>query len=152
MVQLSQFYMGTGKIIALTVWIFVSRVMFLLFCLGLSCSPAKKQTSSDFMAAVILEPKKRKSVTTSTFSPLICHAVMGPDAMILGFFLIFRLKLSLSFSSFTLIRKLFSSSSLSVIRVVSSHIWGSWCFSCLSWFQLATHPAWHFSWYAQHID
>ena len=32
---------------------------------------------------VILEPKKRKSVTASTFSPSICHDVMGPDAMIL---------------------------------------------------------------------
>ena len=26
------------------------------------------------------------------------------------------------------------------------HIWGCWCFSCLSWFQLVSHPAWHFSW------
>ena len=34
-------------------------------------------------STVILEPKKRKSVTTSTFSPSICHEVMGPDAMIL---------------------------------------------------------------------
>ena len=34
---------------------------------------------------VILEPKKMKSVTVSTFSPLICHEVMGPDAMILVF-------------------------------------------------------------------
>ena len=37
-------------------------------------------------SAVILEPEKRKSVTTSTFSPSICHEVMGPDAMILVFF------------------------------------------------------------------
>ena len=36
-------------------------------------------------SAVILEPKKRKSVTTSTFPPSICHAVMGPDARILVF-------------------------------------------------------------------
>ena len=35
--------------------------------------------------AVILEPEKRKSVTTSTFSPSICHAAMGVDAMILVF-------------------------------------------------------------------
>ena len=34
---------------------------------------------------VILKPKKRKCVTTSTLSPSICHAVMGPDAMILVF-------------------------------------------------------------------
>ena len=36
--------------------------------------------------AVILKPKKIKSVTVSTFSPSICHEVMGPDAMILIFF------------------------------------------------------------------
>ena len=34
-------------------------------------------------SAVILEPKKIKSVTVSTVSPSICHEVMGPDAMIL---------------------------------------------------------------------
>ena len=49
-------------------------------------------------SAVILEPKKRKSVTTSTFSPSICHEVMGLDAMILVF-LIFGFKLALSLSS-----------------------------------------------------
>ena len=31
------------------------------------------------------------------------------------------------------------------------HIWGCWCFSHLSWFQLVTHPVWHFSWCAQHL-
>ena len=35
--------------------------------------------------AVILEPKKRKSVTASTFSCSIGHEVIGPDAMILIF-------------------------------------------------------------------
>ena len=34
---------------------------------------------------VILEPKKIKSVAVATFSPAICHEVMGPDAMILIF-------------------------------------------------------------------
>ena len=33
-------------------------------------------------SAVIWEPKKIKSVTASTFSPSICHEIMGPDAMI----------------------------------------------------------------------
>ena len=69
--------------------------------------------------AVILEPKKRKSVTTSTFSPSMYHEVMGLDAMILVF-LIFSFKLTLSFSSFNLIERLFSSSLLSAIIVVSS--------------------------------
>ena len=35
------------------------------------------------LSVVILEPKKIKSVSVSTFSPSICHEVMGPDAMIL---------------------------------------------------------------------
>ena len=37
------------------------------------------------LSTVILEPKKIKSVTASTFSPSICHEVMGPDVMILVF-------------------------------------------------------------------
>ena len=37
------------------------------------------------LSAVILEPKEIKSVTVSTFSPSICHEVMGPDAMIFDF-------------------------------------------------------------------
>ena len=45
--------------------------------------------SSNFMAAVtfavILEPKKMKSVTISIVAPFICHEVMGPDAMTLVF-------------------------------------------------------------------
>ena len=36
-------------------------------------------------SAMILEPKNIKSVTVSIVSPSICHEVMGPDAMTLGF-------------------------------------------------------------------
>ena len=36
-------------------------------------------------SAVILEPKKIKSVTVSAFSRSICHEEMGPDALILDF-------------------------------------------------------------------
>ena len=36
-------------------------------------------------SAVILEPKKVKSVTVSIVSPSICYEVMGPDAMIFVF-------------------------------------------------------------------
>ena len=67
---------------------------------------------------VVLEPEERKSVTASDFPHSICHEVMGPDFMVLVF-LMFSFKPA-SFSSFTPIKKLFSSSSLSVIRVVSS--------------------------------
>ena len=67
----------------------------------------------------ILEPPKMKSVTASTFSLCICHEVMWPDAMILVFWLL-SFKPAFSLSSLTLIKRLFSSSLLSVIRVVSS--------------------------------
>ena len=69
-------------------------------------------------SAVILEPKKRKSVTASTFYPPICHEVMGPGCHDLSF-LILNFKPTFSLSSFTLIKRLFNSFSLSAIRVVS---------------------------------
>ena len=68
---------------------------------------------------MIVEPKEKKSVTTSTFSPSICHQVMGPHAMILIFFLILSFKLALSLFLHPP-QELFSSSLLSAIRVVSS--------------------------------
>ena len=61
-----------GKTIALTRQIFVSKVMSLLFN-RLSRSWLKSPTT------VILEPKKIKSTTASTFSPSICHEMMGSD-------------------------------------------------------------------------
>ena len=70
-------------------------------------------------SAMILEPPKIKSLTVSTISPCICHEVMGPDAMILVFRML-SFKPNLSLYSFTFIKRLFYSSSLSIIRVVSS--------------------------------
>ena len=40
------------------------------------------------MSALILEPKKIKSVTVSTFSPSIYHQVMEPDTMIFVFWML----------------------------------------------------------------
>ena len=37
------------------------------------------------LSAVILEPKKTKSITASIFSPSTCYEVMGLDAIILVF-------------------------------------------------------------------
>ena len=67
-------------------------------------------------SAVILEPKRIKSDTVSTVSPSISHEVMGPDVMI--WFSEFWALSQLFHSSFTFIKRLFSSSSLSAIRVV----------------------------------
>ena len=61
-----------------------------------------------------LEPKKMKCATVSTFYPSTCHEVIGPDVMILVFWMLsFKPTFSLSF--FTFIKRLFSSSSLSAI-------------------------------------
>ena len=92
MVQLSRSYMSTGKTIALTRWTFVGKVMSLLFNmlsrLVITFLPRSKHLLISWLqspSAVILEPKKIKSVTVSILSPSICHEVMGPDAMILVF-------------------------------------------------------------------
>ena len=70
--------------------------------------------------AVILDPHPQiKSVTVSTVSPSICHEVMGLDSMIIVFWTL-SLKPTFSLSSFTLIKRLFSSSLLSAIMVVWS--------------------------------
>ena len=50
-------------------------------------------------SAVILEPKKIKSVTVSIVSPSICHEVMGPDTMVF-IFLMLSFKPAFSLSSF----------------------------------------------------
>ena len=71
-----------------------------------------------WLSAVILEPKKIKSVIVSTFSPSTCHEVMGPDTIILVFWML-SFKPAFSLGSFTFIKRLFSSSSLSAISVVS---------------------------------
>ena len=81
--------MTTGKTIALTRWNFVGKEMSLLFNvlsrLVIAFLPRSKHLLISWLqspSAVILEPKKIKSVTVSIVSPSICHEVMGPDALI----------------------------------------------------------------------
>ena len=89
MVQLSHSYMTIGKTIALTIQTFVGKVMSLLFNMLSRFVIVLLSRSKCLLisSAVILKPKKIKSVTTSTFSPSICHEVMGPDAKILVFWI-----------------------------------------------------------------
>ena len=70
-------------------------------------------------SAVILKLPKIKTVTVSTVTPSICHEVMGPDDMILVFWML-SFKPEFSLSSFYFIKRLFSSSSFYAIRVVPS--------------------------------
>jgi len=117
-VQLSHPYMTTGKTIALT---FVGKVMYLLFNmlsrLVIVFLPRSKRLLISWLqspSAMILEPKK--AISHCFVSPSICHEVMVLDAMILVFFF-FKPNFSLSFTS---IKRFFSSSSFSALRVVSS--------------------------------
>ena len=125
-VQLSHPYMTTGKTIALTRWNFVGKVMSLLFNMlsnfVIVLLPRSKHLLISWLqspSAVILEPKKIKSATVPMFPPSICLEVMGQNAMILVF-LMLNFRPVFPHYSFTFIKRLFSSSSLSAIRVVSS--------------------------------
>ena len=79
-VKLSHPHMTTGKTIALTRWTFVGKVMSLLFNmlsgLVIAFLPKSKHLIISWQqspSAVILEPKKIKSLTVSIVSPSICH-------------------------------------------------------------------------------
>ena len=94
-VKLSHPYMTTRKMIALPRWTFVGKVMSLLFNmlsrLIITFLPKSKRLLISWRqspSALILEPLKRKSVTVSIVSPSVCHEVMGPDAMILVFWML----------------------------------------------------------------
>ena len=94
-VQLSHLYMTTGKTIALTRWTFVGKVISLLLSmlsrLVITFLPRSKHHFISWLqspSAVILELQKIKSDTVSTVSPSISHEVMGPDAMILVFWML----------------------------------------------------------------
>ena len=85
----------TGKTTALTRWTFVDKVMPLLFNmlsrLVITFPTRTKHLLISWLqspSAVILEPPKIKLATLSTVSPSICHEVMGPDVMILVFWML----------------------------------------------------------------
>ena len=147
MVQLSHPYMSAGKTIALTRWNIFGKVMFLLFNmpsrLVITFLPRSYCLLISWLqspSAIISEPQKIKSLTVSTVSQSICYEVMGPDAMILVFWML-SFKSTFSLSSFTFIKRLFSSSSLSAIGWCHLHTWGYRYFSQQPWFQPVFHPA-----------
>ena len=154
--QLSYPYMTTGKTISLTIQIFVSKVMSLLFSIlsnfVIAFCPRNKHLLISWLQSqslVILEPKIMKSDTISIFPPSTCHEVMGQHAMI---FVFECWVLSQLFNSF------FSPSakgSLVPLHFLPLnwyhlHILHSCYFSRQSWFQLELHPARHFTWCALH--
>uniref|UniRef100_A0A670IPF5 Uncharacterized protein n=1 Tax=Podarcis muralis TaxID=64176 RepID=A0A670IPF5_PODMU len=126
LVQLSLPYITIGKTMALTIRTLVSKVMSLLFQMlsrfVIAFLPRSRRLLISWLlspSAVIMEPKKVKSLTASISSPSICQEVMGPVAMIFVF-LMSSFRPYFVHSSFTLIKRFFNSSSLSAIKVVSS--------------------------------
>ena len=117
----------TGKAIALTIWTFVSKLMSLLLNMlsrFVMAFFSKEQTSFNFMGAVTIRSDfgAQENKICHCFlppPPSVCHEVMGPDAMILVFWML-SFKPTFSLYSFTFIKRLFSSSWPSAIRVVSS--------------------------------
>ena len=80
--------MTTGKNIALTIRVFVGKVMSLLFYtlsrFVIAFLPRSKCLLISWLqspSAMTLEPKKIKSVTVSIISPSVCHEVMGLAAV-----------------------------------------------------------------------
>ena len=91
-------------------------------------------------SAVTLEPPEIKSVTVSTVSPSICPEVMGLDALIFVFWML-SFKPTFSLSSFTFVKRLFSSPPFLPKGWCHLHIWGYWYFSQQSWFQQCLIPS-----------
>ena len=107
-VQLSHLHITTGKTIALSRQTFIDKVMSLLFNtlsrLVITFLPRSKHLLISWVqspSAVILEPRNM-SATVPTISPSIFHGVMGPDAMILVFWML-NFKPTFSLSCFTFI-------------------------------------------------
>ena len=154
MVQLSHPYMTTGKTIALTRRTFVDKVMSLLFNmlsrLFIAFLPRSKCLLILWLqlpSEVILEPPQNKVWHCFHCFPIYLPWSDGTGCHDLSF-----LNVELfSLSSFTFIKRLFSSS-LSAIRWCHLHIWGYWYFSQQSWLQLVLHPAQNFSWCTLHIS
>ena len=124
-VQLSHPYMTTGKTIALTRQTIFGKVMPLisnmLSRLATTFLPRSKHLLISWLqspSAVILPLKKIVCHRFHCF-PSICHEVMGPDVMILAFWVL-SFKPNFSLPSFTFIKRLLNSSSLSAKRVVLS--------------------------------
>ena len=144
MVQFSHLYMNTGNTIALTIETFIGKMMSLLFNtlsrFVISFLPGTKRLLISWLqlpSTVIFRAQENKICHCFHFFPLlfhyfplfplfpllfphffISHDVMGLDAMILVFWML-CFKPAFSLSSFTLIKRLFSSSLLSASGIIS---------------------------------
>ena len=148
--------MTTGKHRALTTWTSVSKVKSLLFSM-----------LSSFVIAFLPESKRLLISWLQSPSAMILSQILFGENKICHSFHFFPMYLpwsdgtgfhALSFFecwalcqvTFTVIKRLFSSSSFSAIRIDHLHIWDCY-FSYQSWSQHVIHPTCHFSWCTLHI-
>ena len=142
------------KMIALTRWTIVSKVMSLLFNMlcrfVIAFLPRSNSLSVSLLplpSTVILEPPCQEYLIVSIFSPIYLPWSNGTGCHFLHFFecwvlsQIFHSPLSLS-SRGSLERFYFLP-----LEWYLLHISVYWYFSYQSWFQLMIHPAWHFTWF-----
>ena len=149
--------MTTGKTIALTIRTFIGKVMSQLFNVlsrfVIGFLPRSKHLIMSWLqslSAVILEPKKIKSATVSTFCPCISNEVMRLDAIIFVFWMLsFKPPFSLLLHPHQETLVPFHFLPLVWYHL---HIWGYWYFSWHSWFQLVIHSAQHFTWCTLHVS
>ena len=124
MVQISHLYMTTGKTMALTIWAFVGKVMSLLFNMlsrfVIAFLPRSK--CFNFMAAVTMHSDFGAQENSLSLFPLFAHlfAIKWWDGCHDTNFLMLSFKPALPLSSFTFIKRLFSSFLFSAVRVVPS--------------------------------
>ena len=151
-------YMSTGKTRTLTTQTFVSKVMSLLFNmlsrLVIAFLPRSKHLLISWLqspSAVIWEPRKNKVCHSFPVSPSICHEIMGLDAMLFISWML-SFKPAFSLSSFTFIKRLFSSSLLYAIRVVSSAYLRLLIFLLALLSPFVLHPTWHFTTCTVHVS
>ena len=127
MVHLSHPYMTPGKTTALTIWTFVGKVMSLLFNMlsrmVIAFLPRNKHLLISWLQSLQWfwkwKAQENEVCHCFHFFPSFWHEVMEMDSMNLVFWIL-SFKSAFSLPSFTFIKKLFSSSSLSAIRVVWS--------------------------------
>ena len=148
--------MTIRKIIALTRWTFVGKVMSLLFNmlsrLGITFLPRSKRLN--FMAAVTIcsDFGAHQNKVSHCFPcfPIYLSWSDGPDAMIFVFWML-SFKPTFSLSTFTFIKRLFSSS-LTALRVVSSAYLRLLIFFLAILIPACASPAWHFAWCTLYIS
>ena len=138
-------YLTAGKTIALTIGIFVSKVMSLLFNTLSRTATAFLPRSNHLLISWLQSTSRDFGVQEIKVCPCLLWSG-GTGFMFLVFWML-SFKPAFSLSSFIFIKRIFSSFLLSVIGWCHLHIWGYWYFSLQSWFQLVLHPAWHFAWF-----